>query len=65
MEVRFQTKEESNKLQQEEFLKLSKVERFYKFLRLSEAANRFPTKLKPMIKDNFIISIPRKNELGT
>jgi hypothetical protein len=27
MEIRFQTKEESNKQQQEEFLKLSKAER--------------------------------------
>ncbi|TDO84015.1 hypothetical protein EV143_101460 [Flavobacterium chryseum] len=36
MEIRFQTKEESNKQQQEDFLKLSKTERFYSFLRLSE-----------------------------
>jgi hypothetical protein len=64
MEVRFQTKEESNKLQQEAFLKLTKVERFYQFLRLSEMANRFPIKFKPMEKGNFIISIPDKNELG-
>ncbi len=33
MEIRFQTKEESNKQRQEDFLKLSKVERFYSFLR--------------------------------
>lgn len=64
MELKFQTKEESKKLQQEEFLKLTKVERFYQFLRLSEMANRFPTKYKPMEKDNFIILIPDKNELG-
>lgn len=36
MEIRFQTKEESNKQQQEDFLKLSKVERIYSFLRLME-----------------------------
>lgn len=64
MELKFQTKEESKKLQQEEFLKLTKVERFYQFLRLSEMANHFPTKNKPMEKDNFIILIPDKNELG-
>lgn len=28
MEIRFQTKEENNKQQQEDFLKLSKTERF-------------------------------------
>lgn len=46
MEVRFQTKEESNKQQQEDFLKLSKVERFYSFLRLSERISRFPVRIK-------------------
>lgn len=46
MEVRFQTKEESNKQQQEDFLKFSKVERFYSFLRLSERISRFPVRIK-------------------
>jgi len=36
MEIRFQTKEESNKQQQDDFLKLSKVERVYAFWRLME-----------------------------
>ena len=36
MEIKFQTKEESNQQQQEAFLKLSKVERFYNFLNLME-----------------------------
>jgi len=44
MEIRFQTKEESNRQQYEEFLKLSKVERFYSFLRLSERMSKFPIK---------------------
>jgi hypothetical protein len=46
MEIRFQTKEESNRQQQEEFLKLSKVERIYSFLRLSERISKFPVKNK-------------------
>lgn len=63
MEIRFQTKEESNKQQQENFLKLSKVERFYAFLRLSERINRFPVKNKvDKNKDNFQIIIESKEE---
>ncbi|KLT69452.1 hypothetical protein AB674_12425 [Flavobacterium sp. ABG] len=60
MEIRFQTKEESNKQQQEEFFKLSKVERFYSFLRLMERVSRFPVKNKiDKNKDNFLIVIKR------
>jgi len=58
MEIRFQTKEESNKQQQEDFLNLPKVERFYSFLRLSERISRFPVKNKvDRNKDNFLIVI--------
>ena len=58
MEIRFQTKDESNKQQQEDFLKLSKVERFYSFLRLSERISRFPVKNKiEKNKENFIVVI--------
>lgn len=61
MEIRFQTKEESNKQQQENFLKLSKTERFYSFLHLSERISRFPVKNKvDKNKDNFIIEIKTK-----
>ena len=61
MEIRFQTKEESNKKQEEDFLKLSKVERFYAFLRLSERMSKFPVKNKEnKNKDNFLIVIERK-----
>lgn len=61
MEIRFRTKEESNKQQQEDFLKLSKVERFYSFLRLSERMGKFPIKDKiDKNKDNFLIVIERK-----
>ena len=61
MEIRFQTKEESNRQQQEEFLKLSKVERIYSFLRLSERISKFPVKNKvDKNKDNFLIVIKSK-----
>ncbi len=61
MEIRFQTKEESNKQQQEDFLKLSKVERFYSFLRLSERISKIPLKNKvDKNKDNFLIVIKSK-----
>lgn len=61
MEIRFQTKEESNQQQQQDFLKLSKVERFYSFLRLSERISKFPVKNKQnKNKDNFLIVIKPK-----
>jgi hypothetical protein len=61
MEVRFQTKEESNKQQQDDFLKLSKVERVYAFWRLMERVSRFPLKDKvDKNKDNFIIELKAK-----
>ncbi len=64
MEIKFQTKEESNKQQQEDFLKLSKVDRFYSFLSLMERVNKFPVKNKiDKNKDNFQIIIkPRNND---
>ena len=61
MEVRFQTKEESNKQQQDDFLKLSKVERVYAFWRLMERVSRFPMKSKvDKNKGNFIIELKAK-----
>lgn len=61
MEIRFQTKEESNKRQQEDFLRLSKTERFYSFLRLSQRISEFPVKNKiDKNKDNFQIIIKSK-----
>jgi hypothetical protein len=61
MEILFQTKEESNKQQQEDFLKLSKVERIYSFLRLMERVSQFPVKNKVnKNKDNFLIVIKSK-----
>lgn len=60
MEIKFQTKEESNQQQQEDFLKLSKAERIYSFLRLMERVDQFPVKNKvEKNKDNFKIIIKR------
>lgn len=45
MQIRFTTKEDSNRLQEEEFLNLSPVERFYRFLELMQASKKlFPDK---------------------
>ena len=57
MEVRFQTKEESNCEQREAFLRLSPRDRFYKFLDLSERLNDFPNKFQPKVSEKFIINL--------
>jgi len=57
MEIRFQTKEKSKKLQQEEFLKLSGGERVWPFLSLSTQINSLPQKHKIEKTDNFVIHI--------
>jgi hypothetical protein len=58
MDIRFQSKEESNKQQIDDFLKLSKIQRLYSFLRMMEQIQKFPIKNKQQKnKDNFIIVI--------
>ena len=57
MEIRFQTKEESNRLQEEAFLKLSKSERVWRFFELMQKSKSLPTKAKPSKTNNFIINI--------
>jgi len=57
MEIKFQTKEESNAEQEKAFLVLSPSERFYSFLALMERLKDFPTKAKNEKKDNFLIVI--------
>ncbi|GGE38399.1 hypothetical protein [Psychroflexus planctonicus] len=72
MEVRFQTKEESKKQQQEEFLKLSGEERFMQFLKLSRKINKlFPPKDKLSFeernKGNFLLihkDLQEDDEMG-
>ena len=72
MEICFQTKEESKKLQQEAFLKLSGEERFMQFLKLSRKINTlFPPKGKLSFekrnKDNFFLihkDLQQNDEMG-
>lgn len=61
MEVTFQTKEESNKLQQEAFLKLSGTERVLHFFKLSSRINQLPVKHKKDTSANFEIVIQLKD----
>jgi hypothetical protein len=60
MKMQFQTKEESNKKQLEEFLKLSGIERIYSFLNLAYKVNQYPTKNKVDKSENFILSLKSK-----
>ncbi len=60
MEIKYQTKEESNKTQQEAFFKLSKSERFCKLLQLMDNLKDFQPKDKKDTSDNFVIEIKRK-----
>lgn len=58
MEMRFLTKEESNKIRQEEFLALSGEERILAFLKLSRRINQlFPSEktFEERTKRNFIL----------
>jgi len=64
MEIRFQTKEQSNKRQQLAFLNLSGAERLKSFLHLMEQVNRFPTKHIKKRTNNYLIVLPNQNELG-
>jgi hypothetical protein len=52
--IRFQTKQESNKLKEEEFLALSPSERFIHFLKLCEAMAPFAIEKRDE-GDNFVI----------
>jgi hypothetical protein len=60
MKVKFQTKNDSTKEKEEEFLALSKTERFFRFLELSAYFLSLPSKKKEEKKGNFIIEIPAK-----
>ena len=61
MKVTFTTKKESNRKQEEEFLKLAPMERFYRSLRLAEKSKRlFPSKSNREKENNFIIIIKDK-----
>ncbi len=60
MEIQFQTKKDSNKKQLDDFLKLSKQERIYSFLKLIYEMRRFPTKAETEKSSNFLIVINSK-----
>lgn len=60
MQITFQTKDESNARQLEEFLKLSKAERIYSFLSLLMKSKQLPKKEKESKATNFLIEIKSK-----
>ena len=60
MEIKFQTKEESNRQQEEAFLKLSKSERVWRFFELMQKSKSLPVKEKPSKSNNFMIHIHLK-----
>ena len=57
MQIYFQTKEDSNRIQTAEFLKLSGTERFQNFLNLSRKINLLfpPKEINNINPNNFII----------
>jgi hypothetical protein len=58
MELKFQSKEESNREQRESFLRLAPKDRFYAFLDLCENLKKFPVKsTNKSPSDSFIIEI--------
>ena len=57
MEIRFTTKEESKKLQEVAFLKLSPVERVINFFKLSEQFMQFPTTKPYDTKNNLVFEL--------
>jgi hypothetical protein len=59
MEIRYQSKSESKKEQQEAFLKLPPIDRFYNFLDLCERLRKFPVRknIEKATAGNFVIEI--------
>ena len=62
MKVLFQTKEESKRLQEEEFLKLSPSERVVNFFIMMKKLRKFPSKAKYDTGTNFVIELKSKND---
>jgi len=60
MQVKFQTKEESNIEQKKEFLSLTPAQRFNRFLKLITLSNSFYNQNSDYPKHSFIVK--RKNE---
>ncbi len=57
MEINFQSKEESNKMQREEFLKLSPSQRVSAFIKLMYKMRKYPVPHKKDKTNNFLIVI--------
>lgn len=60
MEIKFQSKEDSNQQQREAFLKLAPIDRFYAFLDLSERMQDSPSRFdkdQNRHENNFLIEI--------
>ncbi len=57
MKIRYSTKEESNKMQRDDFFKLTSVQRFYSFLDLMNNLRKYPVHNKIWQKKNFLIEI--------
>ncbi len=57
MEINFQSKEESNKMQREEFLKLTPSQRVSAFFDLLYKLRKYPTHPKLEKNNNFLIVI--------
>lgn len=60
MEITFQTKEESNVAQLDDFLKLSKSERIYSFITLLMKSKQLPKRGTEQKSNNFLIEIKSK-----
>ncbi|QAA82932.1 hypothetical protein EI546_14935 [Aequorivita sp. H23M31] len=60
MEIKFQTKEESNRQQEEAFLKLSPSERVWRFFELMQKSKSLFGDQNPTKSDNFVINIELK-----
>ncbi len=60
MKITFQTKEESNKKQLDDFLKLSKAERIYSFIDMIVKSKQLPKKEENQKTNNFLIEIKSK-----
>lgn len=59
MEINFRTREESKEVQREAFLKLSREERFVKFLQWQSAMSMFPSKAKKDRSNHCVIELGR------
>ncbi|MDI6046207.1 hypothetical protein [Flavobacterium yafengii] len=64
MEINFRTKEESNRIQEENFLKLSPVERIYSFLQLIYFFKDFPSQTEDENKNFIIVIKDAKHTMG-